>query len=64
MNDDNVVSLRLPKDVSLDGRKIAIAARMVVGRQTLFQLKEPVALTAADLGKPLGRDDANHRLLL
>jgi uncharacterized lipoprotein YbaY len=46
-------SLRLPKDVSLDGRKIAIAARMVVGRQTLFQLKELVALTAADLGKPV-----------
>ena len=46
-------SLRLPTDTSLDGRKLVITARMVVGHQTLFQLKEPVALAAADFGKPV-----------
>ncbi|GEP58338.1 YbaY family lipoprotein [Reyranella soli] len=46
-------ALRVPKDVSLDGRNLAIAARLVVGRQTLFQLKEPRAVVADDLRKSI-----------
>jgi uncharacterized lipoprotein YbaY len=46
-------ALRLPKDISLSERNLAIAARLVVGRQTLFQLKEPRAVVADDLRKPL-----------
>ena len=46
-------SLRLPKDTALEGRKLVIAARMVLGRQTSFQLKEPRPLTAVDVGKSI-----------
>lgn len=44
-------ALRVPKDVSLDGRNLAIAARLVLGRQTLFQLREPRAIVSDDLRK-------------
>lgn len=46
-------ALRVPKDVSLEGRNLAIAAQLVLGRQTLFQLKEPRALAAGDLHKSI-----------
>lgn len=39
-------ALRIPENVSLDGRNMAIAARIVLGRQTLFQLKEHVIVPA------------------
>ena len=39
-------ALRIPENLSLDGRNLAIAARVVLGRQTLFQLKDPVAVPA------------------
>jgi uncharacterized lipoprotein YbaY len=46
-------ALRVPKDVSLDGLNLAIAARLVLGRQMLFQLKEPRAVVSDDLRKPI-----------
>ncbi|MFO1160425.1 MAG: YbaY family lipoprotein [Reyranellaceae bacterium] len=44
-------TLRLPKDISLQGRKLVIAAQLVLGRQVLFKLAEPHAFAAADVGK-------------
>ena len=41
--------LRLPKDTSFEGRKLVVAARMVLAHQTLFELKEPRGISAADL---------------
>jgi uncharacterized lipoprotein YbaY len=46
-------ALRVPKDVSLDGRNLMIAAQLVLGRQTLFQLKEPRAVVSDDLRKSI-----------
>ena len=46
-------ALRLPKDTVLEGRKLAIAARLVLAHQSLFQLKEPRLLDAAELRKPI-----------
>ncbi len=46
-------ALRLPKDTSLEGRKLAITARLVEAHQTLFQLKEPRAITGDDLRKSI-----------
>lgn len=46
-------ALRLPKDTGLDGRTLAIAARMMVGRQTLFELKAPQAVTSGDIARPI-----------
>jgi uncharacterized lipoprotein YbaY len=45
--------LRLPKDTPVEGRKLAIGARMVVGREVLFALKEPRPVSSADLGKSI-----------
>ena len=42
--------LRLPKDTSFEGRKLVVDARMVLAHQTLFELKEPRKISAADLG--------------
>lgn len=39
-------ALRVPENVSLDGRNLVVAARIVLGRQTLFQLKEPAIVPA------------------
>jgi putative lipoprotein len=46
-------ALRLPKDMSLDGRKLAVTARLVVLQQTLFELKLPRSVSTADLAKPV-----------
>jgi uncharacterized lipoprotein YbaY len=46
-------ALRLPKNTALEGRKLAIAARMVLAHQVLFRLKEPRVIDAADLRKPI-----------
>lgn len=45
--------LSLPKDTPLEGRKIAIAARLVLAHQTLFWLREPRVLGIEDLRKPV-----------
>lgn len=44
-------ALRLPKDISLEGRKLEITARFVQARQPLFQLQESRALAPDDLQK-------------
>lgn len=44
-------AMRLPQDTPLQGRKLAIAARLVEGPRILFQLKEPLAVPVADLGR-------------
>ncbi|MFO1079438.1 MAG: YbaY family lipoprotein [Reyranellaceae bacterium] len=44
-------SLRLPKDLSLAGRKLEITARFVLARQPLFQLEEKRPLSEQDLHK-------------
>lgn len=41
--------LRLPTELKLAGRKLAVSARIAVGSQTLFRLKEPQPLTADGL---------------
>jgi len=45
--------LRLPEDTPVEGRKLVIGARMVVGREVLFALKEPRPISSADLGKSI-----------
>jgi hypothetical protein len=45
-------ALRLPKNTALEGRKLAIAARLVLAHQALFQLEEPRPLDVAALHKP------------
>jgi len=46
-------ALRLPRDTALEGRKLAIAARLVIAHKALFQLEEPRAVDTADLRKPI-----------
>jgi uncharacterized lipoprotein YbaY len=46
-------ALRLPKKTVLEGRKLAIAARLVLAHQALFQLKESRPLDAAALHRPI-----------
>lgn len=46
-------ALLLPKAWPLEDRKLAIAARLVLAHQHLFQLSEPRALATAELGKPI-----------
>jgi uncharacterized lipoprotein YbaY len=46
-------ALRLPKETVLDGRKLALAARMVLAHRDLFRLGEPRPVVAADLQKPV-----------
>ena len=45
--------LRLPPDTKLDGRKLAVAARLGVGSKTLRSLKEPRAMSADELQKQI-----------
>jgi uncharacterized lipoprotein YbaY len=45
-------ALRLPKDTPLEGRKLAVVARLVAARQVLFQLKAPHVIAGDDLRKP------------
>ncbi|MGZ5901413.1 MAG: YbaY family lipoprotein [Reyranella sp.] len=42
-------ALRLPKKTALEDRKLAIAARLVLAHQVLFQLKEPRILEPREL---------------
>jgi uncharacterized lipoprotein YbaY len=45
--------LRLPPDVRLEGRKLAIAIRLARGSSPLYGLKEPLALEPSELGRPI-----------
>lgn len=46
-------ALRAPSDLKPAGRKLVVAARMALGHKTLFQLKQPQAIAAGDLAKPV-----------
>jgi uncharacterized lipoprotein YbaY len=46
-------ALRLPKDTPLEGRKLVVTARLVMGRQTLFQLQEPRPIGGNDFQSPI-----------
>jgi uncharacterized lipoprotein YbaY len=46
-------ALRAPPDLTAEGRRLVVVARLVVGGKTLFQLKEPHAIAADGLHKPL-----------
>jgi len=46
-------ALRAPSDLKPAGRKLVIAARLALGRKTLFQLNQPQPLAANALAKPV-----------
>ena len=46
-------ALRLPKETSFEGRKLAIAARLVLAHQALFELREPQPVVGTDFLKPI-----------
>lgn len=46
-------ALRLPKETSFEGRKLAIAARLVLAHQALFELKAPLPVVGTDFLKPI-----------
>ena len=46
-------ALRLPKETSFEGRKLAIAARLVLAHQALFELKVPLPVVGTDFLKPI-----------
>jgi len=46
-------TLRLPKETSFEGRRLAIAARLVLAHQVLFELREPLPVVGTDFLKPI-----------
>ncbi len=46
-------ALRLPPDMNLTGRKLAIQARLSLGATTLFRLQAPVPLVSDHLQQPI-----------
>ena len=46
-------ALRLPKETSFEGRRLAITARMVLAHQTLFELRQPLPVVGTDFLKPI-----------
>ncbi len=46
-------ALRLPKDTAMEGRKLVLAARLVAGRQILFQLPQPRPIGGNDFQSPI-----------
>lgn len=46
-------ALRLPKETSFEGRRLAIAARLVLAHQALFELREPLPVAGTDFLKPI-----------
>lgn len=46
-------ALRLPRETSFEGRRLAIAARMVLAHQALFELREPLPVVGTDFLKPI-----------
>jgi uncharacterized lipoprotein YbaY len=46
-------ALRLPKTTSLQDRKLAIVARLVLAHETLFKLDGPRAVPLSDIDKPI-----------
>ena len=50
--------LRLPPDIKLEGRKLAVDARLALGSSTLFRLKAPFGKTTNAPPNPLGEPTA------
>jgi len=46
-------ALRLPPDMKLQGRKLVLDARLSLGVQTLYRLKQPLVLDSDQLQRPL-----------
>jgi len=46
-------ALRLPRETSFEGRRLVIAARMVLAHQALFELREPLPVVGTDFLKPI-----------
>ncbi|TAJ39773.1 MAG: hypothetical protein EPO55_11390 [Reyranella sp.] len=46
-------ALRLPKETSFEGRRLAITARLVLAHQALFELREPLPVVGTDFLKPI-----------
>jgi uncharacterized lipoprotein YbaY len=46
-------ALRLPKETSFEGRKLVLAARLVLAHQVLFELKQPQPVVGTDFLKPI-----------
>ena len=46
-------ALRLPKETSFEGRRLAIVARLVLARQPLFELRQPLPVVGTDFLKPI-----------
>jgi len=45
-------ALRLPRETSFEGRRLALTARIVLARQVLFRLNAPLPLVSGELGRP------------
>lgn len=54
-------SLRLPRDAPIADRTLVLSARMVLARQTLFELAEPLLVTVPDLARFLALSLARPR---
>jgi uncharacterized lipoprotein YbaY len=46
-------ALRMPPDVALEGRQLAIAARIVLARETIYRMAQPRLLRPNELRQPL-----------
>lgn len=46
-------ALRLPKETSFEGRRLAITARIVLAHQILFELRQPLPVVGTDFLKPI-----------
>ncbi|MBI3197667.1 MAG: YbaY family lipoprotein [Rhodospirillales bacterium] len=46
-------ALRLPRETSFEGRRLVIAARLVLAHQVLFELRQPLAVVGTDFLKPI-----------
>ena len=46
-------ALRLPRETSFEGRKLVIVARLVLARQVLFELRQPLPVVGTDFLKPI-----------
>lgn len=57
-------SLRIPHEATLEGRQIAIAARIVLAGATIYRMERPRVLTPHDLRQPLVLELPPERLLV
>lgn len=46
-------ALRLPRETSFEGRRLVLAARLVLAHQALFELRQPLPVVGTDFLKPI-----------